>query len=751
MIPEPVNSATRFFLSAIDFASLTGNRKTLLYGLLLAIAYFFAAQLGLTFAVVSNSVTLIWPPTGLALFALLVFGVHLWPAVLLGALAANLMTGVPTGAALAIAIGNCLEALMGFYLLRAAGFHIGLQRIRDVVILVVLAAGISTMFSATLGTLSLYYWQVISGDHVAQTWLTWWTGDAMGDLVFAPLLLAWWHKEKGQWEHGRVLEATLLLLCLVTTTQIVFGGQLLLSGRPPPIAFTTVPILVWAALRFGMRGATTATLIIGSVAFINIVHGQGLFAQGSTLESLLLLWLYTNVLAVTSMVLAAAVNERRLIEAGMRHLAQHDPLTGLPNRMTLQDRLGQTINHAQRQHCQVAVLFVDIDRFKIINDTQGHAIGDQFLVQVANRLRQCVRKEDTVSRPGGDEFVVVLNDITHSDDAIKVAEKILADLREPFTSQGVLLHSTASLGISLYPHDGLDTEALLTHADIAMYRAKSLGRNGFAFYSPDMNSQAVERLDLENRLRDALARDEFRLHYQAQYDAKTGRVVGAEALLRWQKSETELAAPDTFIAALEEMGLINAVGIWVLETACEQLAQWHARGWTHLRMSINVSCRQFSDAQLPQQVRTALAKRHLAPQQLELEITESMLVRQDAITEHTLDELVKLGVRLAVDDFGTGYSSLSYLHRLSIDTLKIDRAFVTDIPGNENSAAIAQAIIGMGKSLHLDLVAEGVETMAQHIFLRDLGCQMVQGFLFSRPIPAEDFMRLVESNRTACS
>ena len=739
----------RFFLSAIDSVCFAGCRKTLLYGLLLALAYFLSAKLGLTFAVVSNSVTLIWPPTGLALFALLVFGVRLWPWVLLGAFATNLTTGIAPEAALAIAIGNCLEALTGFYLLRAMGFHIGLQRIRDVVALVVLAAGISTMISATIGTISLYYWQIITWHCFTQTWLTWWTGDAMGDLVFAPLFLAWLHKEKAQWKRGRILEAAVLALCLVAATQMVFGGHLFWSGRSPPIAFTTFPILVWAALRFGMRGATTATLIIGTVAFINIIRGQGLFAQGSTLESLLLLWLYTNVLAVTSMVLAAAVNERRLIEASMRHLAQHDPLTGLPNRITLQDRLGQAIVHAQRRHCQAAVLFVDIDRFKIINDTLGHAVGDQFLIQVADRLRQCVREEDTVTRPGGDEFVVVLDDVAHGDDVIKVAEKILVKLREPFPIQGTFLHSTASIGISLYPHDGHATEALLKHADIAKYRAKSLGRNGFAFYSSDMNAQAVERLAMENRLREALAREEFLLHYQAQYDAKTGRVLGAEALLRWQKSENELVAPDTFIPVLEEMGLINLVGVWVLETACEQLAQWHARGWGHLRMSVNVSSRQFSDAQLSLHIMQALDKRHLPPHQLELEITESMLVRQDLVTEQTLDKLVNLGVRLAVDDFGTGYSSLSYLHRLSIDTLKIDRAFVTNIPANENSAAIAQAIIGMGKSLHLDLVAEGVETLEQHVFLRDLGCQMVQGYLFSHPLPAEEFVRLIEANQSA--
>lgn len=721
-------------------------KTQLSYGVLLTLTYFVTAKLGLSLAVVANSVTLIWPPSGLALFALVMFGVRFWPWILIGAFITNLTTGIAWAPALGIGIGNTLEAVVGFYLLRLAGFQPALQRVRDVVALVILAAGISTMASATIGAASLAYWQEIPWNHFPKAWVSWWMGDAMGDLVFASLLFGWRYGGGFAWSLPRLVEASLLAVCLVGVAQLVFGGYFSLAGRPLPLAFTTFPVLIWAALRFEMRGATAATLIIGTVTLLNIIRGSGLFAQGEPFESLLLLWLNVNVSAVTGMVLAASVSQRRQAEEGMRHLARHDALTGLPSRITLGDRIERAILHAERHHCQAAVLFVDIDRFKVINDTLGHSAGDEFLVQAANRLRESVREEDTVTRHGGDEFVVVLDNVNYGEDVVKVAHKILEEMRRPFSVQGMPLHMTASMGVSLYPTDGRDAETLLKNADIAMYRAKDLGRNNHVFYSSEMNARATERLAMENRLRGALGRGEFLLHYQPQYDARNGQVLGAEALLRWRNEQGELVPPAVFIPLLEETGLINDVGAWVIDRACEQLAHWHAAGWERLRLAINISSRQVSDAALPEQVASALARWRLSPTRLELEITESLLVRQDATTEKVLQRLVDLGVLLAVDDFGTGYSSLSYLHRLSIDTLKIDRAFVANIPGNEDSVAIARAIIGLGQSLHLNLVAEGVETPEQHIFLRALGCHMVQGYLFSRPLPAEEFAALREAS-----
>lgn len=718
-------------------------------GLVFALAYFVSGRLGLSLSVVENNVTLIWPPTGLALFALVVFGLRFWPWILVGSLATTLSTGIAWGGAISIAVGNTLEAVVAFYLLRMAGFQSALPRVRDVVALVMLAAGLSTMVSATLGAATLGFWGVMAWDQFPKAWLSWWMGDAMGDLVFASFLFSWWPRTDRRRSTARMAEAVLLAVCLIGVSQLVLGGYFTLEGRPLPLAFATFPILIWAALRFGMRGATVATLLIGAVALITIIHGSGLFAQGESFESLFLLWLYMNVSAVTGMALAASVSERRQAEEGMRHLARHDALTGLPSRATLADRIDQAILHADRRHCPAAVLFVDVDRFKVINDSLGHSAGDEFLIQAARRLRQSVRDEDTVTRQGGDEFVIVLDDVNYGEDVVKVAHKILEAMREPFSVQGTPLHVTVSIGVSLYPADGKDAETLLTNADIAMYRAKDLGRNGHVFYSSEMNARAVERLALENRLRGALERGEFLLYFQPQYDARNGQVLGAEALLRWRNEQGELLPPAVFIPLLEETGLINRVGAWVIDHACEQLAHWHERGWDELRLAINISSRQVSDAALPEQVASALARWKLAPTRLELEITESLLVRQDATTEKVMQRLVDLGVLLAVDDFGTGYSSLSYLHRLSIDTLKIDRAFVTDIPANEDGVAIARAIIGLGQSLHLNLVAEGVETPEQHAFLRELGCHMMQGYLFSRPLPATEFVALLEANRAA--
>ncbi len=730
-----------------SLAPKPGHLRWLMQGLILAGAYFLSAMLGLSFSTVATNVTLLWPPTGLALFALLVFGVRLWPAVFLAALVANLTTDIPALAAFLIAVGNCLEAVAGFYLLRAAGFQKNLQRVRDVVMLVVLAAGVSTMFSASVGALVLASFNIISWNGFGYAWATWWMGDAMGDLVIASFLLAWWGEPRQRWELRRIAEGVALLLCLIGITQLVFGGHIVTHPLPLPLAFMTFPLLTWAALRFGMRGATIGTLVVGVVTLANILLGHGLFVRASVMESLVLLWLYTNVLAVTSMVLAASVAERQLAEERMRHLAQNDILTGLPNRATLQTEIDLAIRRADRHLHMVGVLFVDIDRFKVVNDTLGHSVGDKLLSQIGTRLRAGVRQDDIVTRHGGDEFVILLEGLTQIDDASRVASKVLDGLRKAFVIDGIPLHMTGSIGICLYPHNGHDADTLLKNADTAMYRAKDIGRNNFVFYSADMNAQMAARLTMENELREALERGEFFLHYQPQYDVVSGQVIAVEALLRWHRAGGVLVPPGEFIGLLEEIGLINRVGAWVLDMACEQLAEWRGRGVHGIRMSVNVSSYQLGDPELPRQVAVALAKRQLSASLLELEITESMLVRQGPVVEQIIQQLVDLGVRLAVDDFGTGYSSLSYLHRLSIDTLKIDRAFVADLPDSENSAAIARAIIGLGKSLHLTLVAEGVETVEQRNFLSALDCNIMQGYLLSHAVSAAECLDLIHASR----
>jgi len=442
------------------------------------------------------------------------------------------------------------------------------------------------------------------------------------------------------------------------------------------------------------------------------------------------------------------VTERMQTQERLQYMAQHDALTELPNRLLLLDRLKQSLARARWHERLVAVLFIDLDRFKTINDSLGHEAGDRLLQQLAERFTLSVREGDTVARFGGDEFVILLDDVASDKDVGMVAQKVLDALAAPFLVHEQNLYITASIGVSLFPGDGEDSSTLLKHADTAMYRAKEMGKNTYQFYSSDMSARAFERLSLETRLRHALDRNEFVLHYQPQVDADSGRIVGVEALIRWQHPDFGLVAPSDFIPLLEETGLIVATGEWVLHVACAQLARWQRDGWRDLRMAVNLSPRQFQGKTLRHAVDIALSQLEVSQDVLELEITESLLVKQDASTLETLDAFREIGVRVAIDDFGTGYSSLSYLRRLPIDSLKIDRSFVHDIPHDPDDSAITSAIAALATSLKLEMIAEGVESAAQCDFLRALGCRVMQGNLFSRPLPADDIAGLLTARNS---
>jgi diguanylate cyclase (GGDEF)-like protein len=397
----------------------------------------------------------------------------------------------------------------------------------------------------------------------------------------------------------------------------------------------------------------------------------------------------------------------------------------------------------------VAVLFLDVDRFKTINDSLGHDVGDQLLTQLAARLGAALREGDTVARFGGDEFVMLLDDVAAAADVSGIAAKVLESMRAPFVLKDVTLHVGASIGVSLFPGDGEDAATLLKNADTAMYRAKEAGRNSYQFYSREMSARAFERLTLENNLRHAFERDEFRMHYQPQVDVDSGDIVGVEAVIRWQHPDFGLVAPSDFIPLLEETGLIVTVGEWVLATASTQVRAWRDAGWPRLRLAVNLSPRQFQAPGLRDAVARAMGTLGDGSGALELEITETLLVGHAPATLATLDSLKSLGARLAIDDFGTGYSSLSYLRRLPIETLKIDRSFVRDIPHDPDDSAIAHAITALAASLKLNMVAEGVENEAQRDFLRAHGCHVMQGFLFSRPLAAGEFERYLADYRAS--
>ncbi|MBI5753227.1 MAG: EAL domain-containing protein [Hydrogenophilales bacterium] len=433
------------------------------------------------------------------------------------------------------------------------------------------------------------------------------------------------------------------------------------------------------------------------------------------------------------------IAERKATEARVSHLANHDSLTNLPNRNLLQDRARQSLMQASRHQQRVGIVFIDLDHFKTINDSLGHHVGDRLLQTVAPRIRSCLRDEDTVARQGGDEFIVVLPNIKRFEDIGIVAQKLIVSLSAPYSIDGAELHTSASVGVAVYPDDGPDVETLMRNADTAMYYAKATGRNNFQFFTPQMNQAASERLQIESNLRQALTRNEFTLHFQPIVNLATGQVGAAEALLRWNPGSGPIG-PDRFIPVAEETGLIVPIGEWVIRHACRERQKWALLGITQPRMFVNISARQFTQRNLVATVGRMLQEVDLTPEQIGIEITESLLMERPEDAIRTLKNFSDMGVQISVDDFGTGYSSLSYLKRFPLDKLKVDRSFVRDIATDPDDAAIVTAIIAMAHSLNIQVVAEGVETEQQMQFLRSRGCDEYQGYYFSRPVPSEAFI-----------
>ena len=442
------------------------------------------------------------------------------------------------------------------------------------------------------------------------------------------------------------------------------------------------------------------------------------------------------------------VTERKLYQARIEQQANYDTLTGLANRSLLNDRLQQSILSAQRHGSQVAVAFVDLDRFKFVNDSLGHHFGDRLLKMMAERLRGCVRDCDTVARLGGDEFVLLIADDSGHEVVTHIMERVLSSVAQPWVIEEGEFNVTCSIGIAMYPADGNDAEALLKNADSAMYRAKEGGGGGFNFFTNDLNVQMTERLEMESRLRRALERQQFQLHYQPRVDLMSGRIIGTEALIRWYIPEQGMIAPARFIPLAEETGLIVPIGRWVLQTACAQNKAWQLAGLPPIVVSVNVSARQFRHDNLVETVASVLAQTGLDGRYLEIELTESMVMHDAAKLAAMLVELKKLGIQIAVDDFGTGYSSLSYLKRFPVDRLKVDRSFVQDITSDHDDATIVRTIIALGHNLSLKVVAEGVETEEQVNFLRQNHCDEMQGYFFGKPMTADEFCQVLGSQHS---
>ena len=531
---------------------------------------------------------------------------------------------------------------------------------------------------------------------------------------------------------------------------IACGDALSISASLLPVVRALVSVYLIDLARYSAWTVGTVLLALGFWHWLPLVYAlkqaqEDLKQANELLEAQVTQ--RTSELKSANDKLRLDLEERKRVELSIRHMAHHDALTGLPNRTLFRDRLTHAMAQADRYHQKLAVLFLDLDRFKAINDTLGHNVGDQLLTIAAERLRSCVRDCDTVARLGGDEFTVIVDDIMEVQDAAVVAQKILDTLSQPFNLHDHEVFISVSIGITLYPSDDESADNLLRNADSAMYRAKEYGRNNYQFYVADMNVKARARLMLESSLRRALDRGEFTLYYQPRVDLFSGRVIGAEALLRWRHPEIGLVPPVEFIPILEETGMIIPVGDWVLRQASQQNRAWQDMGLPPIRMAVNLSVRQFIQKDLAESVLRILEQVGLSPEYMELEITEDLLLEHNQTNIITLTKLRNQGIHISIDDFGTGYSSLSYLKRLPIDTLKIDQSFVRDIDTDPDNKAIASAIIAMANSLHLNVLAEGVETDEQLAFLRAQGCNEIQGFSFSQPLPADEFERLLREGR----
>ena len=522
------------------------------------------------------------------------------------------------------------------------------------------------------------------------------------------------------------------------------------------IALAAAAALAFMAVRRIVRpiqalAATAKTINAGDLSPPIEVHGKDEVGQLADSLRLMVDRLKSAFSALREKVreLETEVAERKRAEKTVKHLAHHDDLTDLPNRTLLKDRLTMALAQARRNKQMLAVMFLDLDRFKVVNDTAGHTEGDELLKIVSGQLKQLVREGDTVARVGGDEFVLLLPTIARVGDVTEVAKRIIDSFRRPSVLAGHEFHITSSIGITIFPTDGDDADTLLTNADMAMYHAKGQGRDNYQFYTPALNTSILERLALENDLRHGLEREEFVVYYQPQVNISTGQIVGVEALLRWQHPDRGLVMPMEFIPVAEETGLIVPLGEWVLRTACAQAKAWQDAGLSPLRMAVNLSARQFQQRDLAEKVRQILQETGLDPHCLQLEITEGVAIQDVDFAIMMLRHLKEMGVQIAIDDFGTGYSSLSYLRRLPIDVVKIDQSFVRDLTTNPKDAEIAATVISMAHNLDLGVVAEGVETEEQLAFLKQRDCDEMQGYLFSRPVSAEALQEiLVQDDRS---
>ncbi len=700
---------------------------------LTALAYALAGWLSLKLSTyIAGTVAAVWLAAGVGAMASLRFGASGVVGVLLGSLMINSQI-MPLEDAFRFALGAAAGAwVMGTLPRYLQPFSSALDYVSSVAKFALVAAPLGCAVSALTGVFSLNLYGDLPAAMVLRGLWVWWLGDLLGVFLIAPLLLTAARWDLLPTNRAARLEGLVLILGMLALTLAMMHYAEPL--RPAEIVlFVMMPAVLWAALRFSVTGASLAiflaALIVMGVTFVSYGGING----ATPPRDVFALQVSMITMALGGLFVAAALTERRYSEMRLDMLANHDPLTGLPNRSYFQDFLGHALARAQREKSQVSLLFIDLDRFKHINDSQGHEVGDQVLGIVARRLDEQLRADDFVARLGGDEFAVILNHPPASRVASRVARKLNQALVEPFKLGQRRYAIGASIGISVYPDDGLDANTLLRQADLAMYQAKQR-RSGFEYFSDELNTVAQQQLTLETGLRQALGRNELALMYQPKVDLASGKVVGLEALIRWLTRSGGIIWPDQFIPVAEETGLIVPIGRWATRAACVQWVAWRDAGLNPPPVAINLSPHQLSDARLIEDFDAILKETGMDTAYLQLEVTESAAMENPARTFEILEGLRQRGLHIYIDDFGTGYSNLGQLKRMPIDALKIDKSFVDDVLTDNDDAEIAIAIIRLSHALNLRVVAEGVESMEQVAFLKQNGCDEIQGYVVAKPL-----------------
>ncbi len=700
---------------------------------LVAAVHFACAVASLQLATVENT-SPVWLPAGVDVALLVLLGRRGWAGVFLGdVLSSTVHGGVPLWVVAVQAAANALVATgAAAGIVRWSSPRGPLRRLREVLLLTVVLAPGAALVSATVGVLALVAGDGLPPEAAGVAWKTWLTSDLTAMLVVTPPLLVLATRPWRRPTARRALEATGMLIALA-------AGFALSVAKGADTSYLVFPVLVWAAMRFRLPGATAMSLLATIVATALAARGHGPFGVDTGLEAMLHTQGFIAVSTLTALVIALACDERQEALAALGHRALHDPLTGLPNRELLVERLEAALARAERERTSLAVLMIDLDEFKFVNDSFGHHTGDELLCQIAPRLRAAARPRDVVARLGGDEFVVLCEDLSGPWDGLEAARRLAAAWAEPFRLGDDDVYVSGSTGIAMDKHGRAAAGTLLREADAAMYRAKAAGRGQAELYDEAMRAHAFEQLRLEGDLRRAIADDAIAVAFQPIVDLSTGRPRGVEALARWVHPERGAISPAVFIPVAEDSGLIAALGRHVLRTACAELARWRRDipGAEDLTVSVNVSPRQIARGELFGDVKDVLLETGLPPEALALELTESALMEETDAPGAVLATLRSLGVRIVLDDFGTGYSSLSYLRRFPLDGLKLDRAFVDGL-AMPDAAAVVQAIIAMGATLGLEVTAEGIETREHAERLRDLGCPLGQGYMLARPLSAAD-------------